>query len=102
MLLKLKGFQASCARNLSEALQQLEANPSSVLLDLMLPDGNGSSVLEYIRKNDLPIRVAVTSGASNWQSMLDNGRLKPDAYFGKPLHFDRLVEWLSQEGDPEG
>jgi DNA-binding NtrC family response regulator len=102
MLLKLRGFQAIPARNLSEARQQLEANPCSVLLDLMLPDGNGSSLLEHIRSNDLPIRVAITSGASNWQSMLGNGRLQPDAYFSKPLHFDRLVEWLSESCDAEG
>jgi DNA-binding NtrC family response regulator len=95
LLLKLKGFEAIYAANLADAMRLIEEEPGSVLLDLMLPDGNGSTVLEHIRTNQLPIRVAITSGASNWQAMLGHGRLKPDAFFSKPLDFDRVVLWLN-------
>ena len=94
LLLRLKGFQATVASNVAEALDQLHWNPTCILLDLMLPDGNGATVLEHIRTRQLPIRVAVTTGASNWQSMLDH--LKPDALFTKPLDFNRIVEWLRE------
>ena len=92
LLLQLKGFQATVASNVAEALQQLYWNPTCILLDLMLPDGNGAEVLEHIRTRQLPIRVAVTTGASNWKTMLDD--LRPDALFTKPLDFNRIVEWL--------
>lgn len=94
LLLKLKGFETSYASNLSEAMKLLESEPACVLLDLMLPDGNGSAILERIRARHLPIRVAVTSGASNWEAMLDHGRLQPDAFFSKPLDFSRVLNWL--------
>ena len=92
LLLQLKGFQATVASNVAEAFQQLKWNPTCILLDLMLPDGNGAEVLEHIRSRQLPIRVAVTTGASNWKTMLDD--LRPDALFTKPLDFNRIVDWL--------
>lgn len=94
LLLQLKGFQATVASNVAEAFQQLQWNPTCILLDLMLPDGSGAEVLEHIRSRQLPIRVAVTTGASNWKTMLDD--LRPDALFTKPLDFNRIVEWLRE------
>jgi DNA-binding response OmpR family regulator len=96
LLLKLRGIPTLQAASLSEAMLQLETRPTIVLLDLMLPDGNGYSLLQYIRNNDLPMRVAVTSGASNWRSMLSDETVRPDAVFPKPLHVDQLLDWLEQ------
>lgn len=99
LLLQLKGFELTVAGNVAEALRQLEWNPTCVLLDLMLPDGNGAVVLQHIRTRRLPIRVAVTTGASNWEALLDP--LQPDALFPKPLDFNRVVDWLSHSGSPD-
>jgi DNA-binding NtrC family response regulator len=93
LLLKLRGFNTSYATTLAEAMRSLAEHPLCVLLDLMLPDGNGAEVLAHIRRNHLPIRVAVTSGAANWESLL-NG-VRPDAYFAKPLDFEGLVRWIT-------
>ena len=95
LLLKLKGFEALPAASLAEAMRMIEEHPPFVLLDLMLPDGNGATVLEHVRTKNLPIRVAVTSGASNWEALLGHGRLQADAYFAKPINFDDIVRWLS-------
>lgn len=92
-LLKLNGFQATDVGTQADAIRQLGEQPLCVLLDLMLPDGNGAIVLDHIRRNQLPIRVAITSGAANWESMLQESR--PDAYFRKPLNIDQLVRWLT-------
>lgn len=97
LLLRLQGFQASVASTLADAIRQLDDHPNSVLLDLMLPDGNGAAVLRFIRTHHLPIRVAVTSGASNWESMLQEESLQPDAVFGKPLDFEQVVHWLNEQ-----
>lgn len=93
LLLKLHGFHATYAATRAEALACLHDGPLCVLLDLMLPDGNGVDVLRHIRRQQLPIRVAVTSGAGNWESLLDG--VRPDAFFAKPLDFERLVRWIA-------
>lgn len=95
LLLKLRGFHATYASTRAEALQCLAEHPLCVLLDLMLPDGNGAEVLAHIRRNRLPIRVAITSGAANFESLLDG--VRPDAYFAKPLDFEGLVQWITGE-----
>jgi DNA-binding response OmpR family regulator len=96
LLLKLKGFEPCVAATLADAMRELNNSPEAVLLDLMLPDGNGSDILRHVRRNGLAIRVAITSGASNWKSMLDEGALLPDAFFSKPLDFDQVVCWLAK------
>jgi DNA-binding NtrC family response regulator len=96
MLLRYSGFNGLYAGTVAEALAHLPARPCCVILDLMLPDGNGSSVLEHIRSSNLPAKVAIATGASDWEQMIDVPRLKPDVVFRKPLEFDRLVEWLQE------
>ena len=95
-LLKMRGFNIVWAATLSEAMQRLESHPECVLLDLMLPDGSGAALLQHIRSRNLPIRVAVTTGAGNWHEMLGTGPVKPDALFVKPIDFAGLIEWLEE------
>ena len=92
-LLRLRGFHVTFAETVAHALSRLEDHPSCVLLDMMLPDGNGATLLRHIRLNQLPIRVAVTTGAADWRSMVE-GDFEPDAQFSKPLNLERLVDWI--------
>ena len=96
MLLRHSGYDGRYAATVSEAMERLPDGPCCVILDLMLPDGNGSEVLERIRETNLPMRVAIATGASDWEQMVDAPRLRPDAVFRKPIQFDHLVEWLEQ------
>lgn len=93
-LLRMSGYRADVATNLSQALNLLESKPDCILLDLMLPDGTGATVLKYVRSRQLPIRVAITTGAADWRRLLDGSDNDPDAVFTKPLDFDRITEWL--------
>jgi DNA-binding response OmpR family regulator len=96
MLLQHSGFETWYATTVAEAMQMLSRGPAAVILDLMLPDGNGASVLEHVRHVGLPTRVAVATGAGDWRSLLDEARLKPDAVFLKPIDFPKLVRWLDE------
>jgi DNA-binding NtrC family response regulator len=100
MLLKHIGFETTFATNVADAMRMVSSIPSAVILDLMLPDGNGASVLEHVRQAGLSTRVAVATGAGDWKSMVDEVRLKPDAVFIKPIDFPRLVRWLDEKCTP--
>lgn len=65
------GYQIIAGNNLAEARQKLTEKPEAVLLDLLLPDGDGLSFLEEIRKNpDLKsIPVIVFSNLSDEQTL---------------------------------
>jgi DNA-binding response OmpR family regulator len=97
MLLRIIGFDPFPATNVAEALVALQESPACLILDLMLPDGNGSTVLSHIRRNNLPIRVALATGAIDWQTMIESSPGKPDAVFHKPLDFKKLTAWLEEQ-----
>lgn len=66
------GYQVSSAQTIAVALKELENHPDGVLLDLLLPDGSGLTVLETIRKSsDLKlIPVICFSNLSDEESLI--------------------------------
>jgi DNA-binding response OmpR family regulator len=91
------GFNPRAAGTLSEARQQLASPPHIVILDLMLPDGNGTEILRQVRSSKQEITVAVVSGAGD-QMLSEANRLGPDALFGKPVDLTDFQDWLGQQG----
>ena len=69
--------------------------PSVSCLDLMLPDGSGVAILELVRREVLPVRVALATGATVRSAAQAAG---PDALFRKPLDLRRLTAWLDGSG----
>jgi DNA-binding NarL/FixJ family response regulator len=78
----------------AEALPLLASQPDFVVLDLMLPDGDGTAILAAIRDADLPIRVAVTTGSSDRQRLDRVLRLRPDLLLTKPVNLSELLDGM--------
>lgn len=93
--LKSSGFLTDCARSVGEALMKLEAGPlpDMLVLDLRLPDANGTLLLRRIRRDNLPIKIAVVTGVSDQFMRYDMAKFAPDALFEKPLALSKLVDW---------
>ena len=94
-LLRAHDHEACSAATLAEALAVVRAwRPECVVLDLMLPDGTGTAVLELVRREALPVRVAIATGAHG-AIVSEAELLAPDAVFRKPLDVARLTAWLA-------
>lgn len=92
-ILSMLGFTVQGVSTLADGLRALDRLPTSLILDLMLPDGNGMEILRRIRAQRLPIRVAVLTGAD--RPMIEQATLlQPDALFTKPIDLSRLLTWL--------
>ncbi len=78
----------------SAGLALLPLNPEAVILDLMLPDGDGLTVLQKVRAEYPTIRVAVTTGVEDRQRLDEIQSLKPDALLRKPLELSDLLRAL--------
>src|SRR5258706_12619737 len=63
--LRVRGHASACAGSLAEARPMLGGDCRRVILDLNLPDGQGTELLRLIRDENLPIKVAVTTGGSD-------------------------------------
>lgn len=101
MVLALKKHQIACAEasSVGEALLRLdqEPKPDTVILDLMLPDAKGTVLLKRVRRDNLPLRIAVVTGAPDLAQFSELLRTPPDAIFRKPLSLAALIAWLRQD-----
>jgi DNA-binding response OmpR family regulator len=61
-----------------------------ILLDLMLPDGNGMKLLEYLRKNDRQTAVLIISAKGALDDKVTGIRTGADDYLAKPFHLAEL------------
>src|SRR4051794_17534368 len=83
-LVESEGFAALGAGTLAEARDGLAKQPDIVLLDLMLPDGNG---LDLLRESPTPgdMQIVVTTGHASLESSIDAMRLGAADYLLKPV-----------------
>jgi CheY-like chemotaxis protein len=92
VLLETEGFAVQTACNGREALQCLDlSRPDVILLDLMMPVMTGDEFRERQladpRYRDVPV-ICMTAAHDGYDRAQ---RLRADAYFQKPVDFDRLL-----------
>ncbi|WP_422923261.1 response regulator [Singulisphaera sp. PoT] len=85
------GWPVRAAATLKEALAQLEPAPATILLDLMLSDGDGEEVLRQVRSSRLPSRVVVMTGMADRERLDRLRELKPDSILRKPINFSNIL-----------
>jgi DNA-binding response OmpR family regulator len=93
ILVKL-GWEVHSAMTVSGGLALLHLNPQAIILDLMLPDGDGMDVLRRVRDENHPAKVAVTTGIEDRARLEEIRRLAPDALLRKPLELKDLLRVL--------
>jgi DNA-binding response OmpR family regulator len=92
LLLRRFGWTVDVVSTVGEANAYLDGHlPSTVILDLMLPDGEGSAVLERIRAARLDVRVTVTTASSDPDRLRRVRDLKPEALLKKPIDLAELL-----------
>jgi DNA-binding response OmpR family regulator len=80
--------------SLAEATTLIEEEPEYPVLDLMLPDGDGISLLRAIRETRRLIRVAVTTGSIQKARIESIRLLNPDILRFKPIILEDLPRGL--------
>jgi len=95
ILLRRSGWSVEVAGSISEAQAYLQLhNPKAVILDLMLPDGDGSVILQAIRAQNRDIRVTVTTAIGDPARIEQVKAMKPNAFLKKPIELADLMQSL--------
>jgi two-component system response regulator PfeR len=93
--LRPKGYQVEAAFDAAQAIvQSVKLKLDLVLLDVLMPEGDGIGVLENLRKNvvtsDVPV-MAIT-GLSDKRVEEAVTKLGVSEYFVKPVDMNKLLE----------
>jgi CheY-like chemotaxis protein len=86
------GWDVQSAMTVSGGLALLDQNPDAIILDLMLPDGDGEAVLRKARAECPLTRIAITTGVEDHVRLEEIRNLQPDALLRKPLDLDELLQ----------
>ncbi len=96
-LLTHYGFEVTVASTLSEAREHFLDDHDLIVLDVMLPDGNGLDLLETIRLNGKKSRVYVLTANTQPQTDRQISRLTPNRHFRKPFNFLEILDSIRGE-----
>lgn len=90
--LKEEGFEVIHAENINNGKENFQNQTSDlILLDIMLPDGNGYEFCKWVRKRDKDIPIIFLTAIENEESVVKGFGLGADDYVIKPFRVNELV-----------
>ncbi|MHA6894877.1 sigma-54-dependent transcriptional regulator [Ralstonia pseudosolanacearum] len=95
-LVSAEGFTTAQAGSLRDAHIQISRHsPDAVLIDLVLPDGNGMDLLEDIPSHS-GTEIIVMTGHASVETAVEALRMGAADYLVKPVNFQRLKSILAR------
>lgn len=89
--LEMEGFRVDVALTAAEGRRLARANVYTlIILDMVLPDGNGLNVLEVIRERDKTTPILIVSGIGDISSTVSALDAGADDYLQKPYQGEEL------------
>ena len=86
-----EGYVCEWTSTCNQALEKLNAfRYDCVVLDIMLPDGDGLSVLEFIKEHKIKSNVLIVSAKNSLDDRIQGLDLGADDYLTKPFHLPEL------------
>ena len=80
------------ASNLNEALDKIISfDYDCILLDMMLPDGNGMDILRELKRLEKKTSVIILSAKDSVDDKVEGLLVGADDYLAKPFHFAELL-----------
>ena len=90
--LLMQRYVVEVATTYSEALSKINIyNYDCILLDVMLPDGSGLSILEQLKNMGKSEGVIIISAKDSLEDKITGLELGADDYIAKPFHMSELI-----------
>lgn len=89
--LAAEGYICEVAHNFEEAQEKLSLFPyDCILLDIMLPDGNGLDLLNFIKSEHISSGILIISAKDSLDDKISGLEGGADDYITKPFHLPEL------------
>jgi len=90
--LESRGFAVAHASTVKDAVQlYIEQAPDIIILDVMLPDGDGFSIAKQIRNTDVDTPVIFLTSRSLPQDVVEGFESGGNDYLKKPFSLEELI-----------
>ena len=104
-----EGYAVDWVRDLQSATTQLRASrPDLLVLDRMLPDGDGADLCSALRKTGSNVPICMLTARETLDDRLRGFDAGADEYIVKPFEFDELIarlqvllRWSASVPEPE-
>ena len=91
-ILSGENFQVKTAEGAAQAAQVLKENSFDIVIsDLRLPDGDGLSILQQVRKSGLEVPVVILTAYGEVDSYLEAMNAGVTEYLNKPVKSEELI-----------
>lgn len=89
--LQSEGYRVILAGTIEEARKNLDKTVDLILLDVMLPDGNGYDFCREVRRQNWEIPIIFLTAVSEEVNIVQGLDLGADDYIAKPYHVKELL-----------
>ena len=87
-----KDFVCEWVNNKKDAIEKISIyNYDCILLDLMLPDGNGFEILKELKYQNKSEGVIIISAKETLETKIEGFKIGADDYLTKPFHLSELL-----------
>ncbi len=94
--LENEGHVCECSSNLRDCRDRLTAFQYDILvLDLMLPDGDGIDIVRFIKDRKLTCGILIASAKDSLEEKVKGLNLGADDYITKPFYMTELIARLN-------
>lgn len=93
--LQSEGYEVVCADTLEKARILLEESISLILLDVMLPDGNGYAFCKEVREKGMEMPIIFLTAVSEEANVVQGLELGADDYVAKPYRVKELLSRIA-------
>ena len=92
--LEIDGYMVDSAYDGGEALKLIQsAHYDLMILDIMLPDGDGRELLTQLRTNKKTAKIPVLMISAKYTAAtIKHGEHKPNGFLAKPFDIDDLLD----------
>lgn len=90
--LDASGFVCEWVTTISLAIEKIELYEyDAILLDLMLPDGDGFQILKELKSRNKKDGIIIISAKNTLESRIEGFKIGADDYLTKPFHLSELL-----------
>lgn len=94
LILQSEAYKVAGLNKSADMMQHIDAfQPDLMILDIMLPDGDGRELLSQIRTNQQTANIPVLMISAKYTAQtIQHGDHKPNGFLAKPFDIDDLLD----------